>query len=238
MKSALLTAFLAAAAFAVLNLALPSCVPTARSLPKLDKFPVCEGRSTTSVSRLDGKSFSRSAAPSCVRSLDPFDLSAWVEAPITAHTQRNLPKVVLGCANLVPDAADCSYAGLPGHAATLHSSFNFARYPTLARVRKAVFAFYAEDNAAYLARAAEVRGKLNDGDVYQNLGASRVAPPFTRQPHAGWVVVDVTDFAARAINEQRTDASIDISLPCGRSEEELATVSVLRREPVLVVEYK
>jgi hypothetical protein len=238
MKSTLLTAALAIIACLTLSISISSCQPTARSLPRLNKYPTCEGKGTTSISRLDSKSFSKTDPRSCVKSLDPFDLSTWVEAPVAAYTQRNLQKVVLGCANLVPDAVDCQYNGMPGHSATVHVSFNFAQYPLLARVQRAVFAFYAEDNAAFLTQTAEVRGKLNDGDNYQSLGASRISPPFTRQPQAGWIIVDVTDFAARAINEQRNDASIDISLPCGRSEGELATVSLIRREPVLVVEYK
>jgi hypothetical protein len=234
---ALLFAIVTIAACA-LGLGLSSCQPTARSLPRLDKFAICDGRGSTSIARLDRKSFTKTDRKSCVKSLDPFDISTWVEAPITAYTQRNLQKVVLGCTNLVPDSENCQYSGLPGHAAVMHTSFDFSRYPVLSRVQKAVFAFYAEDNADYLTKAAEVRGKLNDGDVHQNLGASRISPPFRRSPHQGWVVVDVTDFAARAINEQRNDASIDVSLPCGRSVQELATVSLLRREPVLVVEYK
>ncbi|MDR2339381.1 MAG: hypothetical protein LBF40_04530 [Deltaproteobacteria bacterium] len=238
MKAKLLTLTVAVIAFIAMGAALPSCNPTARSLARLDKYPLCDGRGYTSISRLDRRSFSKTDSRSCVKSLDPFDISAWVEAPVTAYTQRNLQKVVLGCSNLVPDAADCSYSGMPGHAATIHSSFDFSVYPALARVQKAVFAFYAEDNAAFLTKSADVRGKLNDGDIYMSLGASRITPAFRRLPHAGWVVVDVTDFAARAINEQRNDTSIDVSLPCGRSEGELATVSVLRREPVLVVEYK
>jgi hypothetical protein len=238
MKAKPLTLLIAFVALLALGVSLQSCTPTARNMARLTKFPACEGKGTSSVSRLSGSSFKKADPRSCVKSLDPYDLSVWVKAPVTAYTERGLRKVVLGCANLVPDAVDCQYNGLPGHSATLHSSFNFAAYPALARVQKAVFAFYAEDNAAFLTRTAEVRGKLNDGDVPQSLGASRVTPPGSRSPHSGWVQVDVTDFAARAIVEQRSDASIDISLPCGRSDSELATVSVLAHEPVLVVEYK
>ena len=238
MKATILTAALAVFAFLVLTVGTSSCVPAARNMTRLSKFPVCDGRGSTSISRLDRRSFSKTDSRSCVKSLDPYDVSAWVEAPITAYTERGLQKVVLGCSNLVPDSADCQYSGLGGRSTVLHTSFDFAVYPVLARVQKAVFGFYAEDNTAFLTQTAAVRGKLNDGDNYMNLGASRVTPPRTRTPHSGWVVVDVTDFAARAINEQRTDASIDISLPCGRSESELATVSLMGRQPVLVVEYK
>jgi hypothetical protein len=240
MKANLPTLMIAAACLLALGLAASSCADplSGTRLPRLEKFPVCSGRGSSSISRLNNRSFTRTDPKSCVKSLDPFDLSAWVEAPMNPYTQRGLQKVVLGCANLVPESAGCQYSGLQGHAATMHASFNFARYPVLARVQKAVFAFYAEDNAAFLTQSAQIRGKLNDGDAYQSLGLSRVAPAHTRSPHSGWVVVDVTDFAARAINEQRSDASIDVSLPCGRSEADLATVSLLGRQPVLVAEYK
>jgi hypothetical protein len=170
--------------------------------------------------------------------MDPFDVSGWVEAPMVSYRERGLQTMVLGCANLTPDSAGCDYSGLPGHAATLDAKFNFAAYPATARVQKAVLAIYAENNADFLTNNAQVRGRLTQGDYYQSLGAQRTPPKFRKAPYQGWIIIDITNFAARAINEQRDDVSFEISLPCGRSEDELTTVRVLKSPPVVVVEYK
>ncbi|MDR3153496.1 MAG: hypothetical protein LBW85_04305 [Deltaproteobacteria bacterium] len=199
----------------------------------LEKFPDCV-RSSSSFSRLPRANFQAFASGSCIRSQDPFDYAAWVEAPIVSFKERGLATLALGCANLVPDASGCEYAGLPGHSTTLSMNFNFAAWPASARVQKAVLAFYVENNAAFFRENAEIRGRLNIGDQLQSLGAPRTGPPGS----AGWITVDITDFAARAVSEQRVSASFEISLPCGRDESEITTVRLTKTLPVVVVEYK
>jgi hypothetical protein len=232
---AMLTTALAALLLAFLATA---CSHSAPRMAELKKFATCDGRGRTSISRINKASFGPVAAKSCLQSLDPFDLSAWVEAPMVSYRERGLQTMVLGCANLVPDAAGCDYSGLPGHAATMDAKFNFSTYPATARVQKAVLAIYAENNAEFLKDNAQVRARLTQGDYYQSLGWNRTAPAYRKEPHQGWIIIDITDFAARAINEQRDDITFEISLPCGRSEDELTTVRVLKSPPVVVVEYK
>jgi hypothetical protein len=191
-------------------------------------------RPASNISRLPSKSYNRASTSSCVRSLDPFDIAAWIEAPIVSYKERGLDVMVLGCANLVPDASGCQYAGVPGHAATLNLNFNLATYPSEAAVQRAVLAIYVEDNGSFFRENAQVRGRLNTGDQFQSLGSPRSGPP----GNAGWITFDITDFAARAINEQRASVSFEVSLPCGRNESELTRVRVLKSQPVLVVEYR
>ncbi|MDR1166023.1 MAG: hypothetical protein LBO66_09240 [Deltaproteobacteria bacterium] len=221
----------------LLTFLLPSCSPTPPRLSSLVKYAPCDGRGYSNIARLDRGAFAPAAQRSCVQSVDPVDVSAWLEAPLASYRQRGLQTMVLGCANLAPDFANCQYSGIPGHSSALSLNFNFAVFPLAARVQKAILAVYVDDNGSYFTRAAEVRGRLNIGDQLQSLGAVRLAPT-GRTPGAGWAVFDITDFAARAINEQRTSASFEISLPCGRDESELTTVRVLKTEPVIVVEYK
>ncbi|MDR2613454.1 MAG: hypothetical protein LBG06_11785 [Deltaproteobacteria bacterium] len=197
------------------------------------KYAPCT-RASSSISRLPRASYGAASPGSCVRSVDPFDIAAWVEAPLISYKERGLSTMVLGCANLVPDAADCQYAGQPGHAATLNLNFNMATYPPTARVQRAVLAFYVENNSSFFRENAQVRARLNAGDQLQSVGNRRAGPS---RP-SGWITVDITDFAARALNEQRPSVSFEISLPCGRDESELTKVRVLKTEPVLVVEYK
>jgi hypothetical protein len=210
-------------------------------MSSLEKFAPCEGRGRVSVSRIPKAVFgARSDRTSCQQSLDPFDASAWVEAPLVSYKERGLQKMVLGCANLVPDAADCLYSGQTGHAATMELNFDFAKFPATARVRRAILAVYVENNSPFFTDQARFRGRLNIGDAYASLGASRTDPADrTRggRPE-GWVTVDITDFAARAINEQRPSVSFEVSMACGRSEQELTTVRLLRSLPVVVVEYR
>ncbi|MDR1036468.1 MAG: hypothetical protein LBT40_07820 [Deltaproteobacteria bacterium] len=210
-----------------------SPIPSVAGTP-YKKFSPCDGRNFTSISRLPGASFSRSTARSCVQSIDPYDLSAWVEAPIISYKERGLSTMILGCANLTPDAESCNYGGLPGHASTLEMEYNFGTYPAFATVQKAVLAFYVEDNAQFFVNNAQIRGKFSVGDQLQSLGAPRHGPPGS----AGWITVEITDFVARAISEQRIGALFTISLPCGRNESELTTVRVLKTPPVVVVEYR
>jgi hypothetical protein len=161
-------------------------------------------------------------------------VAAWVEAPIVSYKERGLNTMVLGCANLVPDASGCDYTGLPGHSATLEMNFNLAAYPATARVQRAVLAYYVENNASFFRENASVRARLTIGDQLQSVGQQRSGPA----GQAGWITIDITDLAARAISEQRPSVFFEVSLPCGRDESELTTVRVLKTEPVLVVQYR
>ncbi|MDR2354145.1 MAG: hypothetical protein LBF22_13515 [Deltaproteobacteria bacterium] len=226
-----------AMAVLLLSLLLSACAaPPLPRISQLEKLPVCDSKGTTQISRLSRDAFTRFSTNSCVRSINPVDVSAWLEAAEVSYRQRGLQTMVLGCANLTPDSANCQYSGLPGHAATLNTNFNFAIFPLAARVQKAVIAVFVENNASFFTQNAQVRGRLSIGDQYQSLGATRTR--HTTGLDAGWILIDITDFAARAINEQRISASFEISLPCGRNESELTTVRVLKTEPIVVVEYK
>jgi hypothetical protein len=112
-------------------------------------------------------------------------------------------------------------------------NFDFARFPDTAQVQRAVLAVHTQNNTGYFRDTAALRGRLNIGDAFQSLGAQRDA-----QSPAGWVIFDITALAARAINEQRPSVSFEVSLPCGRDESELTAVSLLSREPVVLVEYR
>jgi hypothetical protein len=95
-------------------------------------------------------------------------------------------------------------------------------------------AVYVRDNIGYFTQTAQLRGRQMTGDTLQSLGAN-VLPPSVSP---GWVQFDVTDFVARGINERRPNVYFEISLPCGRDESELTTLSLLENEPRLVVEFR
>jgi hypothetical protein len=194
-------------------------------------FNVCEGRYT---SDLRGVPYAAARVDSCKVALEPFDMGAWVEAPLNSHKAKGLNTVVLGCANLTPSAAGCEYGGLLGHSVTLTMNFDMAKYPDTAVVQKAVLAVRIRENASHFAEAVQLRGRQMISDTFQSLGAN-VTQPGTLP---GWVTFDITEFAARAINERRNSVSFELSLPCGRSELELTTVSVLENQPKIIVEYK
>jgi hypothetical protein len=164
----------------------------------------------------------------------PADLSSWLEAPLNSHRTRGLSRMVLGCANLTPDAQDCDYTGLPGHSTTAIINYDLSRYPDTAIVKKAVLAVLVRDNIPYFAKTVQLRGRQMTGDALQSLGADVVEP----MGSPGWVQFDVTAFVARAINERRPHVYLELSLPCGRDESELTTLSLLENEPRLIVEFR
>jgi hypothetical protein len=164
----------------------------------------------------------------------PADLSGWIEAPLNSHRVRGLQRLVLGCANLTPDSGGCEYGGLLGHSATAIANFDLARYPDTALVKRAVLALHVRDNVERFAKEARLRGRQMVGDTLQSLAVDAIRP--STQP--GWIQFDVTDFVARAINERRPHVYFEFSLPCGRDESELTTVSLLENEPRLIVEFR
>jgi hypothetical protein len=196
-------------------------------------FRTCDGRYFNDVKGL-GSVYHAARADSCKVALEPFDMGAWIEAPLNSHKTKGLRSVVLGCANLTPSAESCDYSGLPGHSVTLTMNFDMATYPDLAVVQRAVLAVRVNDNVNYFTQAAQLRGRQMISDAFQSLGASVTTP--ATQP--GWVTFDITAFAARAINERRNSVSFELSLPCGRSESEVASVAILQAQPKVIVEYK
>jgi hypothetical protein len=214
-----------------LSFLLSACGPPAMKSAK--KIAVCEGKPRTNIGSLRSI-YSPYASNTCKEAILPFDLSAWVEAPLNSHRQRGLSSMVLGCTNLTPDAADCAYGGNLGHASTAHINYDLTRFPDTAIVQKAVLAINVRDNISFFAGQVALMGRLTIGDSLQSLAANRTTPATS----PGWVLFDITHFAARAINEQRNSVHFELSLPCGRSESELVTVNLLAAEPVLIVEFK
>ena len=227
MRSFILTA-LAAIALSLLTLA---CVPGHDAGTTFAIAPCARPRA--SLSGLGGV-YVPVAQPSCQVAITPTDLSGWIEAPLNSHRIRGLSRVVLGCANLTPDAESCDYGGLLGHSVTAIANYDLTRYPETAIVKRAVLAFYVRNNISFFAKTARLRGRQMTGDTLQSLSVDVVEPPIS----PGWIQFDVTDFVARAINERRPHAYFEISLPCGRDESELTTVSLNEKEPRLVVEYR
>lgn len=181
-----------------------------------------------------GRVYTPVAQPSCQVAILPADLSSWIEAPLNSHKTRAQRRVVLGCANLTPDAEDCSYGGLLGHSVTAIANYDLSLYPETAIVKKAVLALHVRDNIPYFAKTVRIRARQMVGDTLQSVGED-VIEPFA-QP--GWIQFDVTEFVARGINERRPHVYFEIALPCGRDESELTTLSLLDNEPRLVVEFR
>jgi hypothetical protein len=197
-----------------------------------ERFAPC-GASLISV-RTGSLPYAKTADSSCVQTILPFDLSVWREAPNNSRKVRGLPTVTLGCLPLTAEAGDGGYAAL-GHSNTMLMNFDVTAYPDDALVRKAVLAVYAMSGAEKLA-AAQFRARLHVGDELQSVGARREMPQID-QNGAGWVMVDVTSFVARAINERRNSIHFEISLPCRTPADNLAEAAVVKREPRLLVEY-
>jgi hypothetical protein len=232
MIRALAISALALAAVAM-SLFSAACYPISAPTTPLRAFKSCEGRYYSSIHGVGG-AYRPARADSCKQSLEPFDMGAWIEAPLNSHKTKGLRTIVMGCSNLTPSAEDCDYGGILGHSVTLTMNFDMAVYPENARVQKAVLAVRVRDNINFFAQTAQLRGRQLIGDTFQSLGGDVVQP--ATQP--GWVQFDITSFAARAINERRNSVSFELSLPCGRSESELVTVSVMESQPVVVVEFK
>jgi hypothetical protein len=216
-----------------MSLLFGACSPISAPNTPLKSFALCQGKYFSELQGLND--VYRQARPdSCKQAIEPFDMGAWIEAPLNSHKAKGLSTVVLGCANLTPTAESCDYGGLLGHSVTLTLNFDLTTYPDVASVQKAVLAFQIHNNAGFFAQTSQLRGRLHTADAFQSLGSNVVTP----NSLPGWITYDITAFAARAINERRNSVSFEISLPCGRSESELTTVSVLAAQPKLIVEYR
>ena len=181
-------------------------------------------------SSLQGVPFTRSSRGTCAVALAPFDVGAWHEAAFNSHKVRGEKKIKLGCRPLTPAAADCEYTGLQGHSRTLMLNFDPSVYPEKAAVQRAVLAVYAFTNPQGL-KEAQVRGRLSVGGELESLASQR-------EVKTGWVLFDVTAFAARAINERRNSVLFEISQPCQADDQAPVTVGLLNKEPRLVVEFE
>jgi hypothetical protein len=217
---------------AVVLSALAACGPAQAPVTPLKGIAVCEGRNRSNLLGL-GRVYNAASLNSCKEAILPFDLGAWIEAPLNSHKAKGLRSVILGCANLTGNAADCDYGGPQGHSVTVQMSFDLSLYPDLARVQKAALAVHIGNNGGFFTQTAQLRGRFLTGDVLQSLGDPRQVP--STMP--GWVLFDITEFAARAVNERRNSVQFEISLPCGRSEAELTNFSLLANEPRVIVEF-
>jgi hypothetical protein len=112
--------------------------------------------------------------------------------------------------------------------------FDTTAYPETAQVLRAVVAIHIQKNTSFFVKAVQLRARMMTGDTLQSVGANYLLPP----TEPGWVLFDVTDVAARAINERRPALHFEVSLPCGRSESELVLMSLLDAEPKLIVEFR
>jgi hypothetical protein len=188
-------------------------------------------------SSLEGVPYKRSSKDTCAVAVIPFDVGIWHEAPLNSHKIRGENIVRLGCRPLTPEADDCEYTGLPGHSQTLMLNFDPSVYPEGAAVRRAVLAVYAFTNPQGLGEA-QLRGRLNVGGELQSLARQRDVQAGRSRDGQGWVLFDVTAFAARAINERRNSVLFEISRPCLASDQAPVTVGALKKEPRLVVEFE
>jgi hypothetical protein len=163
-------------------------------------------------------------------------MGLWHESIYNSHKVRGQNTVRLGCQPLVPGADDCDYSGLPGSSQTMMLHFDPSVYPEGAMVRRAVLAVYAYANTQGLYEA-QLRGRLNIGDDLQSLGRQREIMAGKSKTDQGWVLFDVTAFAARAINERRNSVHFEISRPCTAGQAPVSA-GLLKNEPRLVVEFK
>jgi hypothetical protein len=168
--------------------------------------------------------------------LAPFDIGLWHEAPYNSRLIRGQNKVKLGCQPLTPEADDGYYSGLPGSSRSAVMNFDPSVYPEGSRVQRAVLAVYAFSTPAGL-QEAQLRGRLNVGGQLQSLARQR-ADLSKKNRDQGWVLFDVTDFAARAINERRNSVQFEISQPCRPEDHHPVTVGLLSKEPRMVVEFE
>jgi hypothetical protein len=216
----------------LLALALTSCTGVYPQKYSSRKISICQTPSTA----LDGVPYTRLSKDNCAAAIAPFDLSVWIEAPLNSHKVRGLDTVELGCKPLTPEAENCPYSGVPGKSNTLIVNFDPSVYPEGASVQKAVLALYSPGNPKGL-YDAQLRGRLNIGDEQQSLARNREIFSASDKSADGWVLYDVSSFAARAINERRNSIQFEVSLPCETAEKPV-TVGVLKHEPRLLVEFK
>ncbi|MDR1045792.1 MAG: hypothetical protein LBP33_11875 [Candidatus Adiutrix sp.] len=173
----------------------------------------------------------------CAVAVAPFDLGVWTEAPMNSHMIRGGKRIQLGCKPLSAPADNCDTCGLPGHSNTLVMNFDPSVYPEDLTVRRAVLAVWSPDNPRAL-NDVQLRGRLGVGNEMQSLARQREGMlPASGRSAEGWIFFDVTNFAARAINERRNSIHFELSVPCQTPADNLVTVGVTEKEPHLVIEY-
>ncbi|UQZ91030.1 hypothetical protein C4J81_18125 [Deltaproteobacteria bacterium Smac51] len=196
--------------------------------------PVCSS-GTFSKTSLGGVPYNRLDKAACARAIEPFDISIWIESPYNSRKMRGRNQVLLGCKPLTSTVDDCDYCGIPGHSATAMLNFDPTGFPDDAQVRRVVLAVHSPDNADRLAQA-QLRGRLNVGDELQSLGSPREI--VTRGSNEqGWVLFDISLFGARAISERRNSIYFELSMPCQTPADNSVTMSLLKNEARLIVEY-
>ncbi|MDR2725063.1 MAG: hypothetical protein LBC90_03145 [Candidatus Adiutrix sp.] len=216
----------------ILVLALAGCGGNVPAKYQSRKVPLCDNPRAS----LMDVPFTRESKSACAVAVAPFDLGIWHEAPYNSHKVRGAQTVKLGCQPLFPGADDCDYTGPPGNSQSLLMQFDPSVYPERAQVRRAVLAVYAFSNPQGL-QEAQLRGRLNVGDDLQSLARRREIISAKSKSDQGWVLFDVTAFAARAINERRNSVQFEISRPC-QTMDQAPVAGVLKKEPRLVVEFE
>ena len=218
----------------ILVLVLAGCGATVPEKYKSRKIAICKDPPNTS---LRGVPYTRISKSNCAAALAPFDLGLWHEAPYNSRMIRGQTTVKLGCQPLTPEAGNFEYSGPPGSSRSLMMNFDPSVYPEGAMVRRAVLAVYAFANPQGL-HEAQLRGRLNVGDELQSLARHREIWTGRTNTNEGWVLFDVTAFAARAINERRTSIQFELSQPCLNANQAPVTAGLLQKEPHLVVEFQ
>jgi hypothetical protein len=187
------------------------------------------------LTSLKGVPYQRGSKEACAVAVAPFDAGAWHEAPYNSHKIRGRKTVELGCQPLTLEAG--GYSGLPGNSQTLMLNFDASVYPERSVVRRAVLAVYAFENP-YGLYEADLRGRLNVGGELQSLARQREAWGSRSRSDKGWILFDITSFAARAINERRNSVHFELSRSCLAADRAPVTVGLLDKEPRLLVEFE
>ncbi|MCL2029854.1 MAG: hypothetical protein FWG97_05520 [Deltaproteobacteria bacterium] len=217
----------------ILVLTLAGCAPTVPPKHQSRKIALCKEPGVS----LKGVPYTRVSRNNCAVALAPFDLGLWHEAPYNSRMIRGQETVKLGCQPLTPADSDSYYSGLPGSSRTVMMNFDPSVYPEGAKVHRAVLAVYAFANPLGLYEA-QLRGRLNVGDQLQSLARQREILTGRTNTSEGWVLFDVTAFAARAINERRNSVLFEVSQPCLKGDQYPVTAGLLKKEPRLVVEFE
>ena len=237
-----------------------SCSPQ-KYTPKSIK-PCSEGGSSglLDISR-GGVPYTTMSPNNCVSAISPFDLSVWHESAMASYKVRGDKTVELGCRTLTAAVDNCDYCGVTGSSNSLLMNFNPEVYPQNGKVKRAVVAIYSPGDVHCL-KNANLLGRLSVGGEMVSLAKKRdIVIEDSKYPDHGWVLFDITYFAARAINERRNsihfevsmacetttsspcpppikkDCQEDVNVPCPQPVPNLVSVGVNRNEPQLLVEF-
>lgn len=197
--------------------------------------PVCSRSGSFGQVSLGGVPYTRWDRAACARAIEPFDVAIWLETPYNSRKIRGGTTAQLGCKPLTAAADNCDTCGIQGQSTSALLNFDPSVFPDDAEVRRVVLAVHSPDSAQKLSDI-QLRGRLNVGDELQSLGRPREAVTRGNNAH-GWVLFDISLFGARAISERRNSIQFELSVPCQTPADNLTTVSLLRNEARLIVEY-